>query len=360
MKILILSNFGMGLYKFRKELLQELISLGHEIVISLPDDEYVSLLKNLGCEFIESKVDRRGKNPINDIRLFHSYIKIIRSYKPSIVLTYTIKPNIYGGMASRIMNKHYIVNITGLGTAIENPGLIKKLTLMLYKISIKKAKCVFFQNESNKEIFIENKIINAHSKVIPGSGVNLEEHKFEKYPKGNTKIKFLYVGRIMKEKGIDELIEAAIEIKKTNINVEFHVVGFCEEEYLEQMKNLDKLKIIYFHGQKDNVHKYIKDSHAIILPSYHEGLSNVLLEAASTGRPILASNIVGCKETFEEGTSGYGFECQNKNDLVKTIYKFLALSYEDKEKMGIEGRKKMEKEYDRKIIIDAYVKKIEN
>lgn len=358
MKVLVLSNFGMGLFKFRKELLEELIKQGHEVFVSLPNDDYVKLLENLGCEYLESNVDRRGTNPLADMKLLFSYINIINKIKPDIVLTYTIKPNVYGGIACRITKIPYLPNITGLGTAVENEGIMQKITLNLYKIALKSAKCVFFQNEPNRKFFINRGIINGESKVIPGSGVNLDQHCYEEYPKDKDNIRFLFVGRIMKAKGIDELLEAARQTKVSYKNVEFHLVGFCEEGYSEELKELNELGIIHYHGQQDDVHKFIKDSHATILPSYHEGTSNILLESASTGRPIIASNVTGCIETFDDGVSGIGFEVKSVNALIIAIQQFLDLSYENKKQMGIVGRKKMELEYDRKIVINAYLEKI--
>ncbi len=358
MKVLVLSNFGMGVYKFRKELLEELIKQGHEVFVSLPNDDYVPLLENLGCGYIESNVDRRGTNPLTDMKLLFSYIKIINKIKPDIVLTYTIKPNVYGGIACRITKTSYLPNVTGLGTAIENEGLMQKITLALYKIGLKNAKCVFFQNEPNRQFFIDRGILKANSKIIPGSGVNLEQHRFEEYPEDVSNIRFLFIGRIMKAKGMDELLVAAKQIRESNTNVEFHIVGFCEEGYAEQLKELNDSGIIYYHGQQDDVHSYIKNSHATILPSYHEGTSNVLLESASTGRPILASNVTGCKETFDEGISGLGFDVKNVDALVVAIQKFLDLPYEKKFLMGQAGRKKIEQEYDRNIVINVYLEQI--
>lgn len=358
MKVLVLANFGMGLYKFRKELLQELLSLGNEVTVSLPDDEYVPLLKELGCSYIESKVDRRGTNPIKDLKLLSSYFEIIKQLKPDIVLTYTIKPNIYGGLACQMTRTPYLANVTGLGTAVENPGLLQKITLNLYKTGLRKAKCVFFQNEQNCKLFIERGIVKTMTKVIPGSGVNLTQHNFEEYPKNSSVIRFLYIGRIMRAKGMDELLEAAEQIKATHHNVEFHIVGFCEEEYSERLNELNDKAIIYYHGQQENVHEFIKSSHATILPSHHEGTSNVLLETASTGRPILASNVPGCKETFDEGVSGLGFEVKNVDSLINTIERFIWLSHEEKATMGKYGRDKMEREYDRQIVINEYLDEI--
>ncbi|HYK74602.1 MAG TPA: glycosyltransferase, partial [Pseudoneobacillus sp.] len=196
MKILVLANFGLGLYKFRKELLEELIKNKNEVFISLPNDEYVPKLEKLGCEYVESRLDRRGTNPLKDFNLLLHYIEIIKRIKPDIVLTYTIKPNVYGGMACRITNTPYLTNVTGLGTSIENKGLIQKITLMLYRIALKNASCIFFQNETNRQFFITNSIVKKNTKLIPGSGVNLENHNFEEYPKDDGTIKFLFIGRI--------------------------------------------------------------------------------------------------------------------------------------------------------------------
>lgn len=358
MRILIFANFGMGLYKFRKELLQRIVKDNNDVYVSFPQDEYVPLIESLGCKYIETKVDRRGTNPLTDLQLLKKYIYILKEIKPDIVLTYTVKPNIYGGIACRITKTSYIANITGLGTAIENKGVIKNLTLRLYNLGLKKARCVFFQNESNKKLFLDKKIITTKTRVIPGSGVNLEQYNYESYPDPSIPIRFLFIGRMMKAKGIDELLNAAKTVKKKYPNVEFDLVGFCEEEYLDKLNKLSDDGIITYYGQQDNVHEFIKNAFAIILPSYHEGTSNVLLESASKGRPILASRVTGCKETFDEGKSGLGFEVKSTSSLINTIIKFIELPYKEKKEMGIAGRKKMEEKYDREIVIDAYLEEI--
>ncbi|MFJ7186828.1 glycosyltransferase family 4 protein [Lysinibacillus xylanilyticus] len=358
MKILVLANFGMGLYNFRKELLEELIKEDNEVYISLPDDEYVPKLKKIGCKFIDTHLERRGKNPLTDFKLLLDYVGIIKRVKPDIVLTYTIKPNVYGGIACAITKTPFITNITGLGTSVENKGLIQKITLMLYKLGLMKASCVFFQNLNNRRFFEDNRIVKSKTRLIPGSGVNLEQHKFEKYPMSDEKVRFLFIGRIMKAKGIEELFEAAKLVKENYPNVQFHLIGGIEENYNEEIDKLEKLGIIKYHGQQNDVHSFIKKSHATILPSYHEGLANVLLESASSGRPVLASGVPGCVETFDDGLTGFGFEVMSVESLVKAITKFVNLPYEQKKEMGIAGRTKMENEFDRNIVINAYLQEI--
>ena len=358
--ILILANSDMGLYKFRKELIQRLVEENIKVYISLPKGPYVPMLKDLGCEYIDTPIKRRQKNPITDIKLLVKYVEIIKKVHPDVVLTYTIKPNIYGGLACRITKTPYIANVTGLGTAIENVGLLQKITLKLYKIGLKKSAVVFFQNESNKLFFVKNNIIKTKTRLIPGSGVNINKYNFAEYPSQSEKIKLLFIGRIMKAKGINELLESAKRIKQKYPGVEFDIIGSSKEEnYAPLLEKLKTNNIINYHGRQDDVYSFIKNSHAIINPSHHEGMSNVLLESASTGRPILASDIPGCRETFDEGVSGLGFEVKNVDSLVETIIKFIELPYEEKKKMGLAGRRKMEKEFDRNIVIKAYINEID-
>lgn len=358
MKILVLANFGMGLYNFRRELLEELIKQQHEVYISLPSDDYVPKLEEIGCKFIDTQIERRGTNPIKDFKLLLNYIKIIRKVRPNIVLTYTIKPNVYGGIACSITKTPYITNITGLGTSLENKSIIQKFTLTLYKLGLRRASTVFFQNKTNQIFFKENGIIKKKSQLIPGSGVNLEQHIYEDYPIKGNDVSLLFIGRIMKAKGIDELLEAAERIKGHHPNIHFHLVGGMEENYTRKLSDLQNSDIIKYHGQQKDIHSFINESHAIILPSHHEGLANVLLESASTGRPVLASKVPGCIETFDDGITGIGFEVKNVDSLVEAILKFINLSYEQKKEMGIAGRKKVEMEFDRNIVVKAYIDEI--
>ncbi|MEQ2464769.1 glycosyltransferase family 4 protein [Niallia hominis] len=357
-KILILANNDAGLYKFRKELIYELVN-NYEVYISLPNGPYIKKLKDMGCKFVNTQINRRGTNPISDLKLLLKYKSIIKEIRPSVVLTYTIKPNIYGGLACRLARAPYIANITGLGTAIENKGILQKISLFLYKIGLKNSSCVFFQNDSNKQFFLKKELVKEKvANLIPGSGVNLKQYSYEKYPDDEKTIRLLYIGRLMKAKGIEELLKASEKVKKLYPNVYFELIGASEEDYTKRINELCELGIIKYHGEQGDVRPFIKNSHSVILPSYHEGTSNVLLESASLGRPILASKVPGCIETFDEGVSGFGFKTRSEDSLVEVIERFINLSYEEKEAMGKAGRIKMEKEFDRNIVIDAYMNEI--
>lgn len=359
MRVLVLGNYDLGLYKFRKELLETLIQRGHEVFTSIPDGEYVDSIRKLGCKVILTDIDRRGMNPKAEYSLYNTYCKIFKDINPDKVLTYTVKPNIYGGLAAKRYHIPQIANVTGLGTSIENGGAKSKLVLNLYKRGLSGAQIVFFQNEINKDYFIKKRIVKGKYDIIPGSGVNLSKHTFEAYPISDGKIVFLIIGRIMKDKGIDEILKAARIVKQTNPNIIFRFVGFYDEGYENIVSKAVKEEIIEYVGKQDDVHSFIKNSHATIHASYHEGMSNVLQETASTGRPVLASNIPGCIETFEPYVSGIPFEPKSVNDLVRAIREFIELPYEKKAEMGIAGRKRMERLFDRKIVVNKYIQAIE-
>ena len=281
MRILVIANNDVGLYKFRKELLQEIVNNGHEVYISLPNGELVQPLVNMGCKFIETNLDRRGINPVTDFKLLLSYWKMIGKLNPDLIITYTIKPNIYAGLVSAIKHKKYAVNITGLGTAFQSKGLFLKLIVMLYKLACKKADIVIFENCENMQIFKDYGIIKDSQCLLNnGAGVNLDEYPFEEYP-SQDKTRFLFIGRIMQEKGIDELFDAAKRIKKEYENVEFDVVGMFEDDYEATVNKLVDKNIINFYGYQDDVRPFIKNASCFVLPSWHEGMANTNLESAA-------------------------------------------------------------------------------
>lgn len=358
MKILILANSAEGLYKFRKELILELIKQS-EVIVSIPNNStYVPLLEQIGCKVEKLVIDRRGINPIKDIRLLKNYMTLIHKYTPDKIITYTIKCNIYGGIASQFKRINYYANITGLGTAFQGKGMIKKIIVNLYKLSLRKAKIVFFENTENKKIVIENKIIKENQAVIlNGAGVNLEEYPFMRMPK-NTDITFLFMGRIMKEKGIEELFEAAKKVKESYPHTSFVLLGNYEEAYKETVETLQKNNVIKYYGRVDDVRPFIENAHCIVLPSYHEGMSNTLLEGAAMGRALITSNISGCREAVIQNKNGYLCKVKDEKELYDRLVKFIHNSIDEIKEMGIVSRKHIEQNFNKKDIVEATVKHI--
>ncbi|MBO5334279.1 MAG: glycosyltransferase family 4 protein [Clostridia bacterium] len=357
-KVLFLVNNDVGIYNFRLEVIQRIIKEGYEVIISSPYGKRIDDLIEEGCLYKNIEFSRHGMNPIKECVLIAKYIKLLKEVKPDVVLSYTIKPNIYGGIACSLTKTPYIANITGLGTAIENGGMIQKVLCVLYKIGLRKAHKVFFQNEGNKEFFANHDIYKEKHILIPGSGVNLDRYSPLDYSDDMETTKFLMIARIMKDKGIDEYLQAAETIRGKYPNTEFHICGFCEPEYESRMDDIKNKGTVIYHGMVKDVQKLLKETHCTVLPSYHEGMANVLLESASSARPVIATNIPGCRETFDEGITGIGCEAKSAQSLIDAIEKFLALSHEEKVKMGKEGRVKMEKCFDRQIVVEAYIKEI--
>lgn len=353
-RVLILANDVTTILQFRCELVCALVSEGHEVVVSVPKSDRIPEIEALGASVVETPVARHGKNPFKDFLLYGKYKKLIKTIKPDIVLTFTIKPNVYGGMAAGRLKVPYVANVTGLGV-VGDGGMMQKLTLFLYKMGLKRAKCVFFQNRANEEFFRQKKIIRGEAKLLPGSGVNIERFSLLDHPEENP-TNIVFVGRIIKDKGVFELAEAAKRFVGDE-DLRFTVVGDVEYGSENPLAELSNVRCVGFH--KD-VRPYLEAAHAIVLPSYHEGMANVLLEAAASGRAILASRIPGCSETFDEGVTGFGFEAKNAESLFEAVMKFKSLSYLEKCEMGKAGRRKMEQEFDRQIVVASYIEQVKS
>ena len=349
-KILVVTNHSYMLWQFRRELIQRLME-DAEVVISTPFVGHEQDFAAMGCRMLETDVDRRGINPVTDFRLYNTYVKILKTERPDMVVTYSIKPNIYAGFVCRLHKIPYCVNVQGLGTAFQKKWLAKIVTVM-YRMALKKAKTVFFENAENAKIFREKKITPAWQQtVLPGAGVNLESYSYQEYP-NNDKVRFLYLGRIMKEKGMDELFWAVQELRKECAGqFVLDLVGFFEDEYKEQVEKLTQDGIAVFHGFQEDPRPYYGKADCVVLPSYHEGMSNVLLEAAATGRPLITSDIPGCREAVKQGISGLLCPVKDRNALLHTMEDFLKLSKEEREVMGRAGRKYMEEQYDKEKVV---------
>lgn len=365
--VAVFTNNDDDIYCFRKELVEATIEEGYDVLISCPYGEKFELMQHIEYIYDNPVIDRRGTNIVADIKLFLHYFFLIKKHRPDVVLTYTAKPNVYGAMAAHIFRIPVISNVTGFGSVLKKGSFVQKFVMNLFKLSYRRAECVMFQNETNMKKALETGMVKGKIKLIPGSGVNTERFPLQEYPAGGNgvegeKIVFNYVGRILEDKGVEDYIKAAKRIKKNYPNTEFNMLGFIEEteaHYYEDLENLENKKIIRFHGSQKDTKPFIKASHAIIHPStYGEGMSNVLLESASSGRPIISTDNPGCKETFIDGETGFMYQGGNVDELVEKIEKFLSLPNEKRKEMGEKGREYIKENFSRDIVIDAYINKI--
>ena len=360
-KVLILSNNASGLYSFRFELIEELINQGFDVYFSVPqskDQLYTKKISDSGAKPIQTNMNRRGMNPLEDLSLFKRYKKMIKEVDPKVVLTYSVKPNIYGSLAASKYDKPVLMNITGMGTSLYYSKL-KAIIIMLYKIACSKANTVFFQNESNREFFVSNRMVKTEKTIIiSGSGVNTEKFKPMSSSNREDKIKFVFIGRLMKEKGIEEYLEAARAVLHTNTKVEFQIVGSYEEKCYEEILRNNQWEGIKYLGFSTDIRNEIKEVDCIVNPSYHEGMSNVLLEGASMGKPLIASNIPGCKEIIDDGQNGYLFDVKSVSSLQDKITRFIELSDEERTLMGEKSRQKVIRDFERQKIVNQYVEAI--
>ncbi len=372
--VALLTNNDDDVYCFRLELIRAIIAAGYRMLISCPDGPKFEVMEEEGLrknrEFIydDPPIDRRGTSVANDSRLMMHYGNLFRKYRPAVVLTYTAKPNVYASLVARLLHIPVINNVTGLGSVIHESGLKKTLIMALFKTAYRGSSCIMFQNSTNMQLAKDLGWVKGDYKLIPGSGVALDRYPVQEYPDGGNGLEgepvvFNYMGRIMHDKGVDDYIEAAKRIRARYPKTEFNMLGFIEpteNHYEAELAELEKQGIVYYRGSQKDVRPWIKRAHAIIHPStYGEGMSNVLLENAASGRLIITTDNPGCRETVDDGISGFIYHGGNVDELVQKIEIVVhEMPNSARKQMGLEGRKKMEKEFSREVVIRAYLTKI--
>ena len=357
-KILLISPKDNNFYNFRSELILKLRKIGNEVVLVCPYGKKIDYFTERGCRFIDIDIDRRGTSIFSDFRLIMEYKKMLQAEKPDIVLTYTTKCSVYGGMVCRWMKIPYIVNNAGL---IETDNkLLRIILIVLYKLGFGGAACIMYQNHKERDIV--NRLVRGkvHYCDIPGSGVNLDEFPFAEYPESDEIITFNFVARIVSIKGIKEFLDCAEIIKMKYPNTRFVIFGdYDDEEYKDRIQKLVELGVVEHGGVQLDMKPYIKAAHAVIHPSYYEGMTNVVLEHSAMGRVCIGSDISGVREGIENGKTGFLFEVKNVSSMIEAVEKFIFLPHEEKAQMGKDARKKMEKEFNRDIVTNVYLKEIE-
>lgn len=356
-RLLIFANAESTVYCFRREVIEKLVKDGYEVFVSYPCGKYTKDIEATGCTVINTNVNKKGRNPFEELSLIAKYKKIIKTVKPDLVVTYTIKPNIYGGLAARKLKVKYINTVTGLGVVFMKNTPLNLYVRHLLKKAFKKSSCVFFENEYNLKLLTNNGTCKVPTVLIPGTGVNLKLHKFEDMA-DSDKVGFVVVSHLLKDKGYDEIFEVVKRIKnKYGDKVRFDIVGrMPNNTYKKQVDGLVDKGYIEYHGEirQEEVHAILKDCQCLIHASYHEGLSNVVMEACATGRPAIVTDIPGCREVVDDNVNGYLFEKRNADGLYDCVDRFINLPFDARKKMGIAARLKVEREFDRNSVIETY------
>ena len=355
-RVLIITNHSYMLWQFRRELISRLLE-DYDVTAAMPFVGHEKDFEHMGVRCIRTDVDRRGTNPIKDLRLIRQYRRILDEEKPALVITYSIKPNIYAGFLCGKQNIPYCANVQGLGTAFESAGLAAFVSV-LYRAALRKARTVFFENEKDAELFRRRHIVPEQKiHILRGAGVDLADYPYVPYP-ANDPVHFLYIGRIMKEKGMDELFYAAERLHEEGYSFFLDLVGFYEDSYEGAVRHLEQEGIAKFHGFKEDPRPYYASCDCVVMPSYHEGMSNVNLEASATGRPVITTYIPGCREAVDMPETGMLVRVKDKDSLYRAMKKFLALSPKRRERMGKAARAKMEREFDRERVVRETIREI--
>ena len=361
MKTLFLSNSIGGLLNFRFELIEKLCRRGDDVYISSIIETSPKRFENIGCKIIPIDMEQRGTNPVSEYRLKESYESLIRDICPDVVLAYTIKPNIYGGAACRKFNIPIIANVTGLGTAIENGGLLQKISMSLYRWGLKDADFLFFQNQESMDFFKKCNVKPKKQSLIAGSGVNMNRFAYAEYPEDNDGIHFLFISRILPQKGISQYLDVAEKVRGKHDNVYFHIVGIKDDLYYSELiEEKAKDGIVCYHGQQTDVRPFIAQCHCLVHPSFYpEGLSNVCLESSAMGRPVITTDKSGCREVVDDGVTGFIVKQRDTYDLQEKVERFIALPHEQKREMGMQAHDKVEREFNRADVVKRYIETID-
>jgi glycosyltransferase involved in cell wall biosynthesis len=372
-KILITANSAWNLFNFRHGLITTLITAGHEVTACSPKDEYVQKLQQLGCEFVELPMDNRGINPVRDLWLILQFIFLFYRIKPNVLLTYTVKPTIYSSIAAKFHGAKVINNISGLGYAFINEGWIRKVVQVLYKFSLSSSVKIFFQNYDDLNLFVEQGLVNlSQADLIPGSGVNIQifssvirpcqQHSG---PLSKKPFCFLLVARMLKDKGIEEFVQAANQLKPIFPLVKFVLLGPMDVQNPSAINNIQMQSwvnqgAISYWGSSQDVRLEIAKADCVVLPSYREGTPRTLLEAAAMGRPLIATDVPGCKEVVRDGFNGMLCKPRDADDLALKMSALLSLPLKTFEQWGINSRNLVEQNFDETIVVKKYLQAIDS
>jgi glycosyltransferase involved in cell wall biosynthesis len=360
-KVVITNNSSKYIFLFKRNLILSLIENGFSVTVISPHDEYAERIIELGAAYYPIVMDTNGLNPFKDIMLLIDLFKLYKDIKPNTNLTFTIKPNIYGTIVSGFLGIKTINNVTGLGSVFLEKGVVQFIVKCLYKFAFRYSTNVMFQNSEDKAVFIDQKMVSFQKAVlIPGSGVDINRFKPIEVDCSN-KLIFLMIGRVLADKGVREYVEAAMLVKNQYAEVEFWLLGGCDSDNsssisLRMVKDWEEKVIIRYLGEVEDVREFIAQSDVVVLPSYREGMPRVLLEALAMGKPIIGSDVPGCRDIVIDGVNGYFCKVKDALDLSKQMEKMIKHNDMDRKTMGRIGRNQVISKFDERIVLDTYIR----
>lgn len=362
MKVIIALNTAWNLVNFRAGLIRAMIAEGHEVVAVAPYDDYAPRLAELGCRFVALPMDNKGTHPGRDLLLFLRFLNLLRRERPAVYLGYTIKPNVYGSLAAHALGIPVVNNIAGLGAVFIRDNWLTRLVRLLYKTALSRSHHVFFQNDEDMRQFVGHGLVEA-DKVsrLPGSGIDLDIFRYAPLsPLEDRPFRFLLVARLLWDKGVGEYVEAARMVRQNYPAARFQLLGFLDVKNPSavssaQMNEWVDEGVVEYLGVADDVKPHMAASDCVVLPSYREGVPRSLLEAAAMGRPIVTTDTVGCRDVVDHGLNGLLCRVADSGDLADKLMQMMEMSTEERSMMGREGRRKMEHQFDEKIVIQRYL-----
>jgi len=361
-KVLLTVNAAWNIWNFRRPLVAMLLADGHEVIVLAPKDDSVPKIEALGCSFHHLEMSVQGLNPLKEPKTLLRLRRHFRELKPDVILSFTIKNNIFGAIAAKSAGIPFVPNVTGLGTAFLSGGLLERVAVMLYKTAFRNLPAVFFQNEDDRNLFLERGLVtDAQARSLPGSGIDLDWFAAAAYPSEEGAPHFLMVARLLRDKGVLEYVDAARRVKARHPEARFQLLGATDAENRtaidrETVQDWEKEGAIEYLGTVDDVRPMIEAAQCVVLPSYREGAPRTLIEAASLARPLIATDVPGCRAVVDNGKTGFLCKPRSGESLAEACEAFLGLSPEERAALGRAGRAKMEREYGQSIVVEAYRK----
>ena len=360
------ANSGWNILNFRKVLIESLIKAGWRVTVLAGDDGNAAAIRSLGAEFIPVHVDSSGTSVLRDGLLFLNYLAILRSLRPQAFLGFTVKPNIYGSLAAGVLGVPVINNISGLGTAFLRPGPLNWLVSILYRWALRNSKRVFFQNPHDLQLFVGKGLVRPGGAAqLPGSGIDLDH--FRPPPSrrvAHGSLRFLFVGRLLRDKGLVEYADAARLLRPHWPKAEFAILGFAGSDNrsavpIAEVERWQDEGIVTYAGETDDVRPFLANADCIVLPSYREGLPRTLLEASAMARPMIATDVPGCRDIVTHGVNGMLCEVRSPQSLADAMVAMLHLGNEERAAMGLQARRTVERSFDQALVARAYMEALE-